>query len=234
MAPAAPAALPPYTGTLTPAHLAVVERERDRWRRAALSTSRANRPAAEAAGRQACLAACLGPPGAFVWMDSPLGGVLASVALCQLHGQDEGKLWGQLWGQVDVQLANQLSDHLGKHLWERLQREFFRSLWVPLQRGLRSRLWEWLWERLWDPLQHELQGRLWRQLRAQLADQLPDRPPDQLQHQTGDHLDQWYLTYQLARYRCALRIAGLGPSPRLEALAEAARGPGRGCAWARG
>ena len=97
MQPTNPTSLPPYTGTLTREHLAVVRAERDRWLRVGLSTTPADRPAAAAAVRVAYAAAGLRPPGIVVWMDSPLAGCLAVVTHPQLHGQLHGPWWQPYW-----------------------------------------------------------------------------------------------------------------------------------------
>src|SRR4029450_11874210 len=116
MASTDPAALPPFTGTLTPEHLSVICAERDRWLRVGLSTMRVDRPAAEAAVRRAYQAAGLPPPGVVVWMDSPLGGCLATATLRQLDDQAQRK--------PRIPLARRflgkLRDDVGRHLTDQL------------------------------------------------------------------------------------------------------------------
>jgi hypothetical protein len=242
MQPMNPTSLPPYTGTLTHEHLAVVRAERDRWLRVGLSTTPADRPAAEAAVRVAYAAAGLRPPGIVVWMDSPLAGCLAVVTHPQLHGQlhgplDRDQLWhplkdhlervfpyeqrgqpgserrrrlydelagpiGGLAGPLTGQLKEDLRDQLGPRLQTRLLDQLGDQFWHVGQ----------LYDQLGDPLTHQLWGELRVRLGAQLHDQLGSR--------LSGH-DPWWQPYWLATYRCALRIAGLEPSPRLDALADA-------------
>ena len=106
-----------FTGELSEVDLTEVRTVRDGWMAVALSTERVDRPAAEAAVHAAYVAAGMEPPAVMVWMDSPLGGTLASAALRgqlrdQLRDQLAGQLAGQLRGQLRDQLADQLADQL--------------------------------------------------------------------------------------------------------------------------
>ena len=76
----------------------------DAWLDAMRSTERCDRPAAEAAVRRAHVTAGLAEPDTVVWMDSPLGGLLARTALVldgaaprrgtdQLYRLCDGPLW---------------------------------------------------------------------------------------------------------------------------------------------
>lgn len=103
---------------LTDEQVAEVRRVRDEWIAVGLSTQRCDRPAAEVAVRAAYRAAGLAEPGMVVWMDSPLGGVVAAAAVKeflqnsrgdQLRGQLRGQLGGQLWVQLGNQLGRELS-----------------------------------------------------------------------------------------------------------------------------
>jgi hypothetical protein len=248
---------PPYTGTLTPEHLAVARAERDRWLRIGLSTCPADRPAAEAAVRRACAAAGLQPPGVMLWMDSPWGGCLAVATLCRLPGQlddqlrrqVEGQLERQLWerlanqlpAQVWDELGDEVDDRLGSRLWEQLVDQLPAQPWEQLgaqlygqpgnQLGrqlqdrlggrLREQLVNQLEERLWEQLGAQLYGQLGNPLRHQLQGQLDDELSGQLEDHGWTRLDPWEAACVLAVVRCAVRIAGLRPSPRLEALADA-------------
>jgi len=202
-----PAALPPYTGTLTPEHLAVIRAERDQWRQIGLSTTPADRPAAEAAVRHAYQAAGLQPPGSVVWMDSPLGGCLAKAAIRRHRDQ----LAGQRWRRIRRQLRDQL---VGDRLRE------------PFRQQLNDQLGDQLRYQLDEQLRDELRGHheLDDQLQGQLGEQLWGRLPGQLdavRGQLGGQLSPWRDAYWLALSRCERRIVGLAPSPRLDALADA-------------
>ena len=83
-----------YAGTLTEADLARIHAVRDESMRVGLSTDRCDRPKAEAAVRAAYVAAGLPEPELAIWMDSPLGGAVASAAL------KGDQLWDQLVDQL--------------------------------------------------------------------------------------------------------------------------------------
>jgi hypothetical protein len=216
--------LPPYTGTLEPAHLAVVAAERDRWLRIGLSTTPADRPAAEAAVHHAYTARNLKPPGV-VWMDSPLGGCLAVATISQAGEQS----WDQLKGQLPAQFRDQLADQPMGGLTSRVSGliwgQYWDWLWFQLADQLRFRLgrqrWDQLKAQLWEQLGDQLGDQRWFRLRDQLVRQVHEQLPGQLRNHVSDHLDTWSLMFKFARYHCALRIAGLPPAPRLEALADA-------------
>ena len=107
-----------YKGTLTPEHLAEISRVRDEWMTIALSTERCDRPAAEATVAAAYRAAGFDAPQVMIWMDSPLGGVVAKWALKRVVG---GQLRGQLGDQLGDQLGGQLRDQLRGQLRGQLE-----------------------------------------------------------------------------------------------------------------
>jgi hypothetical protein len=240
----APSDLPSYTGTLTPEHLAVIHAERDRWLRIGLSTTPADRPAAEAAVRRAYQAARLQSPSLVVWMDSPLGGCLATATLQQFRGRPGDRFGDQLGHELRHRLGGQLSDALWRHLYDQLQgqlgRELLRRLGDRRGQPQGEIVDGQLLDQLWGQLQGQLGGQLWGQLQGQLGDQftiqlqgqsgqlsvplarqLQGQLGDQLGGQPRGQLDHWEEPVLLAKWRCALRIAGLEPAPWLEALADA-------------
>ena len=179
---------------LTDSQIADVQRVRDEWMQIGLSTERCNRPAAEAAVRAAYRAAGIEDPQVVVWMDSPLGGMLATAFVRELKSDQLGdQLWGQLRGQLRSQLWGQLDGPLRSQLWGQLGGH--------LRSHLRSQLW--------------LGGHLRSHLRSQLGDQLGD--------QLGQEISPWWDCYWLACMTCALPLAGLDNSDRLDALADACR-----------
>ena len=80
-----------------------------------------------------------------------------------------------------------------------------------------------LWDQLRGQLGGQLRGQLWDQLGDQLRGQLWGQLGGQLWDQLGLELSPWYDAWWLAYYTCALPLAGLENSPRLEALVEANR-----------
>ncbi|MBT8161022.1 DUF6745 domain-containing protein [Arthrobacter sp. GN70] len=182
----------PYKGKLTPEDLAMLQETITERMAQALSTERCDRATAEAAVRELYTANNLAAP-AFIWMDSPLGGIFALSTLKtmakglkgdHLRDQLRGQLGDQLWGQ----LGDQLGDHLRGQLWD--------QLWDQLRGQLRGHLWDQLGDQLGDHLgdhlRGQLRGQLWDHLRDhlrdQLRDQLGDQLGDQLRGQLRDHL----------------------------------------------
>jgi hypothetical protein len=204
-------ALPEYTGTLLPEHLALIENVREHRLRVGLSTERCDRPAAEAAVRRVYSTAGLTQPRLMIWMDSPLGGLEAAAGLArgsrrpatgggsfddQLRGVFRG-VFGQLEGQLD----NEVRDQLGAHLYERLRNQLGGEI---------------------DELHQQLEREVYSQLLAQLWDELDD----QLREPLWCQLDPWWEANQLADRAAARPIAGLPTSDRLDALTAAIDGLG--------
>ena len=96
----------PYKGKLTPNDLALIQETSTNKMVSALSTERADRPAAEAAVTALYEANGLKVP-AFVWMDSPLGGIYA-LSVLQTVTKDKTNLRAQLGAQLGGQLGAQL------------------------------------------------------------------------------------------------------------------------------
>ena len=96
-----------------------------------------------------------------------------------------------------------------------------------LRGQLGGQLWDQLRGQLGDQLGGQLWGQFWDQLRDQLRGQLGDQLRGQLGGQLGRELSPWYDAYWLAYYTCALPLAALENSPRLDALSEA----NRLCGW---
>ena len=193
-----------FTGELSEVDLTEVRAVRDGWMAVALSTERVDRPAAEAAVHAAYVAAGMEPPAVMVWMDSPLGGTLASAALRgqlrdqirdQLRGQIRDQLWDQLAGQLERQILDQLGDQLRDQLWDQLGGQ------------LVGQLGDQLGGQLGDQLRDQLGGQLWDQLRRLLGDQLWDR------------LDAQCDAYWICLHFCAAQVSGID-SARVDALAD--------------
>jgi hypothetical protein len=180
---------------------------RDEWLRVALSTDRCDRPRAEAAVREAHRAAGLPPPPLIVWMDSPLGGALASVVLSH-HAtpptRQWSEIWSALWDQLQERVGAPTRDRLVEQLWAQLPDEVVGRLAGPDREHLGDQLWDRLGgdlrlrleqrlgtaatAGLWDRLSRDL----WVPLRDQVEFQLPDRTGfdlwDRLQSRLGDQL----------------------------------------------
>lgn len=235
--------LPPYTGTLAPEHLAFIHRERDRWRRIGLSTIPADRPAAGAAVRRVYAAAGFPPPGVVVWMDSPLGGYVACATILMLADQLQvspgGRPRRRFWGQFGTSFLDQLrrrlgdrlertlhderADQLWRQLWEELADQRVDQLWgqvrQPLWWQLAEQRWDQLWDRFGTRICDQLGSRLDGTLRNNLAGEFGRSCWEGLWDQIEGEVDPW--GQPLAFDHCLVRIAGLPPSPLLEALAAA-------------
>ena len=192
---------------LTDAQLSHVTAIRDHWMQVGLSTERCDRPKAERLVKSAYRAAGLDEPPIVVWMDSPLGGVLASAMIRNVS--EKGQLWDQLRGQLGGQLADQLADQLGGQLWDQLGGQ------------LGGQLWDQIRDQLGDQLGGQLGGQLADQLGGQLADQLRGQLWDQVRGQLGRELSSWWDCYWIAYLTAALPFADLEASPQLDALAAA-------------
>jgi hypothetical protein len=207
---------------LTADQIAEVRRIGDEWFDIGLSTERCDRPAAEAAVRAAYRAAKIEEPRLVVWMESPLGGVFAAAMI-----KDLGKPDSQLGGQLGGQLGDQLGDQLWDQLWDQLGDQLGDQLWDQLRGQLGDQLWDQLGGQLGGQLGDQLGDQLRGQLRGQLGDQLWDQLGGQLRGQLWDQLglelSPWWDAYWLAYYTCALPLAGLDNSPRLETLVAANR-----------
>ena len=100
--------MPRFTGHLEPEHIALTDQLIEHWMGVGLSTERVDRDAAEQAVTAAYRAAGTEPAPITIWMDSPLGGTLATAVIRQLRGQLRGQLREQLGGQLGDQLGDQL------------------------------------------------------------------------------------------------------------------------------
>jgi hypothetical protein len=178
-------ALPRFTGTLMPRHLALIDHAREHRIRVGLSTNRCDRPAAEAAVRRAYTSAGLSEPPLMIWMDSPLGGVLAHEAVSHLLGQSPGTSAGRRQRQLDDRLR------------ERFRSEFGNQLRIQLRDELQTKLQDVVWDEPRGDLGHrpqdELRDHLWSQFYAQMLSQLRAKlgsgPANQLSAQLASRLD---------------------------------------------
>jgi len=229
--------MPRFTGRLEPEHIALTDQLIEHWMGVGLSTERVDRAAAEQAVTAAYRAAGAEPAPITIWMDSPLGGTLATAVIRQLRDPLRGQLRGRLWDQLGNQLGDQLRHQLGGQLWDQLGGQLWDQLggqlWDQLREQLRGQLWGQLGNQLWGQLGDQLGNQLGDQLRHQLGDQLGDQLWGQLRDQLGGQLwDQlggqwatavspWRDAYWAALHVAARAAAALAPSPRLDSMAAA-------------
>lgn len=144
-----------------------------------------------------------------------------------------GPLTGQLESRLEARLGGPLSDpfgtvepdeYLGVELWSELLKRL-----RPLEEQLRDALGAPVARQLRGQLQRPLPDSVRRQLRAEVRDSWgvpPDPDAVMFRNRFGGWLDPWSNAYFLAAFSCALPIAGLDPSPRLDTLIAAMRAVG--------
>jgi hypothetical protein len=221
--------------TLTVEQIARIRQVADEWVRAGLSTERCNRPRAEASVRSAYRSAGLDEPQHIVWMDSPVGGLFAAAVINITATATP--LANHVWSLIGEQPWNVISDQLGSPLAQHLWTETTDQLADPLGGQLRDRLWDPLERRLNDQLSRPLAGELETRLRSQLKNRHQDWLGERLEHHQDpigcsqlrvtdgiwEELALWRDCAWLASMACALSLAGLPNSPRLDAVCAACR-----------
>jgi hypothetical protein len=217
---------------LTVEQIAHIREVADRWMQAGLSTQRCDRPRAEAGVRSAYRSAGLDEPRHFVWMDSPVGGMFAAAAIKSTA--TAMPLANHAWSLIGEQPWDRLVDQLGRQLAQDLWAQITDQLADGPGGQLQNRLWEPLERRLNDqlsrPLAEDLRNRLWSQLDDQCGDRLGELDHHQdpigggrLSDEVWEELALWRDCAWLASMTCALSLAGLANSPRLDAVCAACR-----------
>jgi hypothetical protein len=202
--------------TLTVEQLAHIREVADRWLNAGLSTQRCDRPQAEASVRSAYHTAGLDEPQLIVWMDSPVGGMFAAAVIKS--------------AATAMPLANHVWSLIGEQPWDRMVDQLgiqqAQHLWTQISDQLADRLGDQLKNRLADPLERQLNNGYGDRLGDQLNDHLRD-PLGNGRINVGDEvwegLSLWRDAAWLASMTCALSLAGLANSPRLDAVCAACR-----------
>ncbi|MEU1518365.1 DUF6745 domain-containing protein [Streptomyces sp. NPDC005811] len=164
---------------------------------------------------------------------------LTSQMFRAFYGLDRARepLWGplseHLQSRLEAGLGGPLHDpfgvveadeYLGVELWS----EVLQRL-GPLERQLADALGARVAGHLRGHLQRRLPDSVRRRLRAEVRDSWgvpPDPDAVMFRHRFGGWLDPWSGAYSFAAFSCALQIAGLEPSPRLDTLAAALRAVG--------
>jgi hypothetical protein len=181
-----------------------------------LSTQRCDRPQAEASVRSAYHTAGLDEPQLIVWMDSPVGGMFAAAVIKS--------------AATAMPLANHVWSLIGEQPWDRMVDQLgiqqAQHLWTQISDQLADRLGDQLKNRLADPLERQLNNGYGDRLGDQLNDHLRD-PLGNGRINVGDEvwegLSLWRDAAWLASMTCALSLAGLANSPRLDAVCAACR-----------
>src|SRR5881394_804125 len=91
---------------LTPAQVERLTDYREEWIAVGLSTSPADRLAAEKAADAAYAAAGLEKPTLKIWLQSPMAGAIGSAILTQVGNQVRTQVRNQVWAQVGAQVGD--------------------------------------------------------------------------------------------------------------------------------
>jgi hypothetical protein len=219
--------------TLTVEQIAHIREVADRWMKAGLSTRRCDRPRAESLVRSAYRSAGLDEPRHVVWMDSPVGGMFAAAVIKSTAAATPlpNHVWSLIGAQPWDRLVEQLGDQPAQRLWAQITDQLSdgpggqlkNRLWDPLERHLN--------DQLGRPLPEEFRYRLWSRLDAQCVSWLgeADRDHDPIGglltvgDEVWEELALWRDCAWLAAMTCALSMAGLANSPRLDAVCAACR-----------
>jgi len=214
------------------------------WRLVAESTQRCDRPAAERAVRRAYVAAGLPEPGVLVWMDSPLGGLVADLALRHRltdSSTEEGELLRRLLAEFNARLRERpaavaarirtdcldglraagprLRDAAGERV-SLLPRgddrgELARRTGLARSPGASRELRA---LRFWDS---QVSRRLGRQMTGPLERLLDEEDRGQLFEQVVAGFSSWTVAHVLVGSRLAHDLVGTPASPATEALGDA-------------
>jgi hypothetical protein len=222
--------------TLTVEQTAHIREVADQWVRAGVSTQRCDRPRAEETVRAAYRRAGLNEPQLIVWMDSPVGGMFAAAVI--KGAATAMPLANHVWALIGEQPWDRVVDQLGiaqaQHLWTQITDQLADRLGDQLKNRLSDPLERQLDDQLRRPLAEELGNRLWSQLNDRYGDRLGDQLKDHLRDPIGgdrisvddgvwEGLSLWRDSAWLASMTCALSLAGLPNSPRLDAVCAACR-----------
>jgi hypothetical protein len=222
-----------WSVTLTVEQIAHIREVADQWMQAGLSTQRCDRPCAEANVRSAYRTAGLDEPRHFVWMDSPVGGMFAAAVIKSTA--TAMPLANHVWSLIGERPWDGLVDQLGGQPAQRLWTQITDQLADGLGDQLKNRLWDPLERRLNDqlggPLAEDLRNQLWSQLNDQCGDWLGELQQHQdpiggrisVDDGVWEELALWRDCAWLASMTCALSLAGLANSPRLDAVCAACR-----------
>jgi hypothetical protein len=203
---------------LTPEHEAWLASLREEWRSIGLATGPADRLRAERGMRSAYLAAGLPPPALFLWVRSPLEGVLGTMHLAvsgmrpnpsparqrlagavraaylDLVGRPGGEPWGRAWAQVAPLEADPLNDFLWRAMVDtRTVREHVaRRLPGQVGRAVRSAVDPSIADRVRRELQGDVRWHVIRRVWAPVAADIQARAWMELKaHVEAHYARQW-------------------------------------------
>jgi len=191
---------------------------RDEWRAIGLAAGPADRLRAERAAREAYRAAGLPPPSLFLWVRSPLEGVLGAMhlavlgagaapsparlrlaaalraAYADLVGRPGGEPWGRAWAPLEAAPGDALVRFMGRTLMDSrgVRDQVARRLPGTVGRAVRSvvgqRVAEQVRRELQGDVRHHVLRRVWAPTVAEIQSRAWERLRD---HVEGHHAGRW-------------------------------------------
>ena len=173
--------------SLTPDQVSRLAEFREKWLRIGLATGPADRPAAEAAVKEAYKAAGMEPPRIVIWLRSPLEGAIgaamlagAKIVRAQVRDQVGAQVWDQVRDQVGDQVGDQVRDQVGDQVWAQVRAQ----VWDQVGDQVRDQV----WDQVRDQVRAQVGDQVWAQVRAQVWDQVGDQVRDQVWDQVRDQV----------------------------------------------
>ena len=174
--------------TLAPEQESRLPDYREKWFRMERNTDRtADRQTVETWIRSAYQVARLKAPQAIVWVDSPLGCLVAHSFLdesiltsrAEVGAQIGDQLWslvgdrvlGQIWHRTEDRFADRIRAHFGDPVCGLVE----DKVWDSAMMRRETRTWERVWDRLWDRIGDRGRAEILVQAWAEVAGQVWDR-----------------------------------------------------------
>jgi hypothetical protein len=222
---------------LAPAQEAQLEALRDEWRAVGLATGQADRLRAERGMRAAYLAAGLHPPALYLWVRSPLEGVLGTAhltlaaargaldptrqrlaatlraAYVDLVGRPGGEPWGRAWAPLAAVPGDPLSDFLRQAMLDtRAVREHVaRRLPEHVGRAVRSAVAPGVARQVRRELQADVRWQVVRRVWAPVVAEIQTQAWQRLRtHLESHHTARWPWLKAWSVVRDLSRLADIG------------------------
>ena len=129
---------------------------RDKWINIGLDTKRANRQAAEQYAKDAYRVAGLDEPKMFIWVDSPIGGLIAVKLIKeisnkykiyknaqvgdQVRDQVRDQVWDQVWDQVRAQVGAQVRAQVVAQVWAQVGAQVWAQVGAQVRDQVRAQV----------------------------------------------------------------------------------------------
>ena len=144
---------------------------RDKWLAIGLDIKRANRSVAEIAMKEAYKIAGLAEPKIFIWVDSPIGGLMAAKLVKEIAKKyktysAEGAR--QVWAQVRDQVGDQVWAQVRDQVWDQVRDQVGDQVWDQVGDQVRDQV----GDQVWDQVRAQVGDQVWAQVRDQVRDQV--------------------------------------------------------------